>query len=111
MARSTRSVAPYGWGGDCRGWRLVEGGDLTLTEEEMPPHRAEARHAHSRVRQVFYVLSGVLELELAGAVHRLRPGGALEIPPGVPHTARTGEDGARFLVAASGDAAADRRPA
>ena len=50
-------------------------------------------------------------LELACAALRLTAGEAAEVPPGAPHQARTGAEGARFLVAASGDAGADRRPA
>jgi len=50
----------------------------------LPPH-------HHPAEQIGTVLSGELELTIAGQARRLHPGDAYIIPGGAEHSARTGE--------------------
>jgi mannose-6-phosphate isomerase-like protein (cupin superfamily) len=79
------SAPHYTWGDGCDGWHLVRTPELSVIQERMPPGASEVRHRHARARQFFLVLSGALEIELAGEVARLGPQQGLEIAPGVPH--------------------------
>lgn len=109
MIRNKANAPHYLWQSVCDGWPLVEGRDLSFKEERMPPGTAERCHRHQRARQVFYVLSGQLTMELDGALHRLSSGDALEIPPGLPHQARNeSEADTGFLVVSVPPTAADR---
>jgi len=106
---SRSSASHYVWSGVCDGWRLVNGGDLSVIEERMPPGSREQRHSHTRARQFFYVLSGVLTIERNGAVLAIAAGHGLEMPPGTPHQARN--DSAAdvvFLVISAPTTAGDR---
>lgn len=106
------SVARYGWGDGCEGWRMLDRPDLAVIEERMPPGTSEQRHRHRRARQFFRVLSGELEIEIDGCVHRLRPSDGIEVPPGFPHTVRSsGDSDAVFLVISAPTTAGDRESA
>lgn len=114
MARpiSTATAEHYGWGAGCDGWHLVRGDALSVIEERMPPGTDEARHRHARSRQLFYVLSGELTMEVDGEVHTLAPRTAIEVAPGTPHQAmnRSGSD-VHFLVVSHPHSHGDREPA
>lgn len=97
------------WGAGCDGWRHLSRQDLSLIQERMPPGTAEIRHLHRKARQVFFVLSGELEIELDGTHHRVVAGQSLEIPPGkVHHTWNPGRLDAQFLVVSSPTTRGDR---
>lgn len=99
----------YAWGAGCDGWRHLSGQDLSVIQERMPPGSAEVRHFHQRARQVFFVLSGELEVELDGTHFRLATGQSLEIPPGsAHHTWNPGRMDVWFLVISSPNARDDR---
>lgn len=50
---SARSAEHYVWGCGCDGWRLVDGDDLAVTEERVPPGASEQWHVHDQARQFF----------------------------------------------------------
>lgn len=104
------STAPhYTWASVCDGWKLVDQLTLSVIQERMPTGTQEIRHKHSRVRQFFYVLRGVLTLEVEGEVQHIPAGHGLEISPGQVHQARneSGED-VEFLVVSNGISREDR---
>jgi mannose-6-phosphate isomerase-like protein (cupin superfamily) len=109
----SRAVAEhYPWGAGCDGWHLVRDAGLSVIEERMPPGSAEARHRHARSRQFFYVLAGVLTMELDDAVHSLGSGDGIEVAPGVAHQAfNRGTTDARFLVVSAPPSHGDREGA
>ena len=74
-------------GTDCDGWHLVKTPELSIIEELIPPGASEVRHSHVHSRQFFYVLEGVLTLELDRHDHILHTGEGLEISPGQAHQA------------------------
>jgi mannose-6-phosphate isomerase-like protein (cupin superfamily) len=85
----TRETAEhYTWGDGCDGWHLVKRPDLSVIQERMPPGTAEVRHYHAKSRQFFFVLAGVLTMEIAGRLEALAAQQGLEIPAGAPHQAR-----------------------
>lgn len=106
---STANAAHYVWGRQCDGWHLLDGDDLSVIEERMPPGTCEVRHRHVRARQFFYVLEGRASLELDGTVHRLEVGQGLHVPPGAAHQMRNDAGGGlRFLVVSSPRSHGDR---
>jgi quercetin dioxygenase-like cupin family protein len=106
------SAPHYRWGAGCDGWHLLRAPGLSVIQERMPPATSEVRHRHGVARQFFYVLSGELELELAGVRHRLEAGAGLEVPPGAPHEASNrSEADVEFLVISQPPSHGDRLPA
>jgi mannose-6-phosphate isomerase-like protein (cupin superfamily) len=109
---SKATASHYVWAADCDGWRLVDGNDLSVIHERMPPGRQEVRHVHGRARQFFFVLTGALMLEVEGERHVLRAGTGLEIAPGLAHQAiNDGPDAVEFLVISQPTTRGDRKPA
>lgn len=106
------TTAPhYRWGDGCDGWRLLDGADLSVIEEAMPPGTAEVPHRHGQARQLFYVLTGALEIEMGGVAHRLAAGDGLHVPPQESHQVRNSSDGpVRFLVISAPTTRGDRLP-
>lgn len=99
----------YSWGEQCDGWYLLKRQDLLVIHEKMPAGAAEQRHVHAVARQFFYVLSGVLTMEMEGEMHHINAMQGLEIPPGVRHQARNDADSAvEFLVISQPTTRGDR---
>jgi mannose-6-phosphate isomerase-like protein (cupin superfamily) len=99
----------YTWGAGCDGWRLLNRGDLSVIQERIPPGRGEVLHYHSRARQLFYVLEGRVEMEIAGEKMQLVPGDSLEIAPMQNHCITNVSDSdAHFLVISSPSTTGDR---
>ena len=44
----TGNAKHYAWGGTSDGWHLLEGDDLSVIEERVPPGASETRHRHHR---------------------------------------------------------------
>ena len=61
-------------------------------------------HAHPW-RESYYVLEGVLDVQIAGRRETLTAGAVAIVPPGVAHTFKIRSERARFLVLTSGDRA------
>lgn len=89
----------YLWGDNCDGWYLLNRPDMLIIHEKMPSGTCEKRHFHSVSRQFFFVLQGVLTMELEGNKHEIKAHQGLEIPPGIKHQARNdGESSVEFNV-------------
>lgn len=106
---NTSRAAHYQWRGTCDGWPLVAQPGLSVKQERMPPGTSEERHFHARARQFFYVLSGVLSMEVDGAVFHLSARDGMEIAPHTPHQARNdSESDVEFLVISAPGTQEDR---
>ena len=70
----------------------VIGGRLHANRVSMAPGAGVPEHQHVN-EQLGCVLNGELILTIDGQEHRLGPGMAFAIPPGVPHAARAGAEG------------------
>ncbi|PJE28043.1 Mannose-6-phosphate isomerase, cupin superfamily [Pseudooceanicola antarcticus] len=102
----------YTWGGTCDGWVLRPGDNLLVIEERMPPGTREVRHFHARAEQFFYVLSGMLTIELDGTPQAIPAGSGLPVGRGQAHQARN--DSAQevvFLVISAPTSRGDRQEA
>ena len=109
---STENAAHYEWGSGCDGWHLVKAQSFSVISERMPSGTEEVRHWHARARQFFYVLDGVLDLEIEGDTHSLASGCGIEVPPGLAHQARnTSTSDTSFLVISSPPHQGDRKDA
>ena len=84
-AMDITSARHYRWGAASDGWHLLEGVDLSVIQERVPPGDAERRHRHARARQFFYILSGVATLEIDGREVTVAARQGIEVPPGTPH--------------------------
>ena len=105
-----RSTAEhYTWGTVCDGWHFLNGADLSVIQERVPPGAGEIRHFHSRARQFFYVLAGTATLEFTSHAVNFRPGQGVHVPPNLEHRFcnRSTED-VVFLVISSPSTAGDR---
>jgi len=80
-----RSARHYRWGAASDGWRLLDGADLSVIQERVPPGDQERRHRHARARQFFYILAGQATLEIDGHEMVVSAGQGIEVPPGTPH--------------------------
>lgn len=79
------SAEHYTWGGVCDGWRLLDGHDLSVIQERVPPGGGEVAHVDSRARQFFYVISGIATMELPGRTVSFGAGQGLHVPPNSVH--------------------------
>lgn len=81
-----RRAAPHhSWGSGCDGWHLVETPALSVIEERMPRGTSEVRHYHQKVNQFFYVLRGILQMDVEGNELALGAGQGLHIKAGERH--------------------------
>ncbi len=86
MIHNINNSEHYQWGGGrCDGWRLVDGEEVSLIQERVPPGASETRHVHRQAAQIFFILDGEAVMELEGEEHALHAGDSLLIPPGKPH--------------------------
>jgi mannose-6-phosphate isomerase-like protein (cupin superfamily) len=85
VVSATRPLKHYGWGAGCDGWNLVDTPGLSVKQERMPPHTAEAEHYHRVARQFFFILEGTAVFETALGRAEVGPREGLEIAPGIKH--------------------------
>jgi len=96
---SRNAAEHYTWGDVGDGWYLVQADDLSVIGEQMPPASKETRHHHRVSRQFFYVLAGVLTMEVENHVYTLQGGEGIEVRPGQKHQAtNAGQTDLRLLV-------------
>lgn len=92
---SFSSVRPYQiWSGAVA--RAVHGERLTMAVIDLEPNLEVPEHRHEN-EQLGFVLKGGVTMVIAGEAKELRVGEAYSIPSDVPHSARTGADGATVV--------------
>ncbi|MDR3425882.1 cupin domain-containing protein [Silvimonas sp.] len=96
---STQNATHYNWGDGEDGWHLVRNPALSIIQERIGPGGSEQRHYHQHSSQFFYVLSGQLQIEIAGSTVLLGQHEGVEVPAGVPHQVQNpSQIDAHFLV-------------
>ena len=75
----------YMWGKGCDGWNLVDQPELSVKQERMPPHTAEAEHFHRLSRQFFFILQGTAIFETGEGRVEVGAQQGFEIAPGIKH--------------------------
>ena len=99
----------YVWGENCDGWNLVDQPELSVKQERMPPHTAEAEHYHRKARQFFFILRGKAVFETAEGKTEVAAGEGLEIAPGIKHSIKNeSETDLIFLLCSQPTTAGDR---
>ncbi|MDY0828769.1 cupin domain-containing protein [Microbacterium sp. BG28] len=107
---SRETAAHYIWGVVSEGWRLVDGPDLSVIEERVPPDSGEQWHVHDTARQFFYVLEGRAHLHTARGIVEMSVAEGVEVPAGTAHRfANPGPADVRFLVVSAPSTRGDRR--
>jgi quercetin dioxygenase-like cupin family protein len=92
---SFSSVRPYKiWSGAVA--RAVTGERITMAAVDLDPNLEVPEHRHEN-EQLGFVLSGKVTMIIAGDARELAAGEAYAIPSNVPHSARTGAEGATVL--------------
>ena len=85
--RSTRVYFDVGIGSVCLSGEDT-GGKYCLIEAGLAPGMGVPRHTHTREDEVYYVLSGELEVTVGNEVFILRQGDTLIAPRDIPHQLR-----------------------
>lgn len=106
-------IAPhYSWGAGCDGWHLLASPGLSVIQERMPPGATETRHLHTHAHQFFFVLGGVLTIELDGVSIALSVGDGVHVPAGFAHQVlNSGTEDASFIVVSQPPSHGDRTAA
>ena len=106
---NTGNADHYDWGGGSQGWRLLNGADLSVIQERIPPGLGEINHYHRKARQLFYVLGGVLAIDTDRGSVRLAQGDAAEVPPCLAHRVwNPGDKDVSFLIVSAPTTHGDR---
>jgi len=109
VVKNQSTAEYYQWGEVCEGWRLLDRSDLSVIQERIPPGGGEVRHLHHRARQLFFVISGRLQIDFDSETFGLEPGDSLEVPPQQPHRVRNvSAADAVFLVVSAPTTRGDR---
>jgi mannose-6-phosphate isomerase-like protein (cupin superfamily) len=109
MIQNTDNAEHYQWGQVCDGWRLLNRSELSVIQERIPPGAGEITHFHHRARQLFFVLSGTLQIQLGEQRFHLSTGDSLEVPPLAHHHVHNeGSVDATFLVVSAPTTQGDR---
>jgi quercetin dioxygenase-like cupin family protein len=74
----------------------ISGGQLMANWVTIEPNKLVPRHQHPN-EQLGVMLEGALELTIGDEARLLRPGDAYAIPPNLPHSARTLDEGCVVL--------------
>ena len=78
------------------------GGAICILDTFSPAGSGPARHVHHAEDETFVVLSGEVEMWLAGRTFRKGPGEAAFIPRGVEHTYKTITDARKLVILTPG---------
>jgi mannose-6-phosphate isomerase-like protein (cupin superfamily) len=85
VVSAQRPLNHYVWGEGCDGWALVDKPELSVKQERMPPHTAEAKHYHRVARQFFFILQGTAVFETNEGRVEVAANEGFEIEPGLVH--------------------------
>ena len=85
VVSSQRPLKHYMWGAGCDGWNLVDTPELSVKQERMPPHTAEAEHYHRMARQFFFILEGTAVFETSEGRVAVGAREGFEIAPEIKH--------------------------
>jgi mannose-6-phosphate isomerase-like protein (cupin superfamily) len=106
---TTHPLKHYVWGDGCDGWNFVDTPELSVKQERMPPHTAEAEHYHNKARQFFFILQGKAVFETAEGRIEVAAQQGFEIEPGLKHRIKNeSESDLVFILCSQPTTAGDR---
>jgi quercetin dioxygenase-like cupin family protein len=81
------------------GWRgrLFHSANMTFGHWEFDQNGSVHEHSHEQ-EEVWQVISGELEITIAGATHQVGPGAAAIVPPNAPHSLKVLRAGKAIVV-------------
>jgi mannose-6-phosphate isomerase-like protein (cupin superfamily) len=80
-----KALQHYTWGEDCIAWVFVDTDELSVKQERMPQHTAEALHYHEKAQQFFFILKGIATFEVEGKESIVKANEGFYIDPGIKH--------------------------
>jgi mannose-6-phosphate isomerase-like protein (cupin superfamily) len=109
MNISKENAEHYNWGNECDGWILVNNEKQSIIHERMPPNTCEVRHYHKESHQFFFVLSGIMIIEIEGKENELIVNEGIEVPAQSQHQVfNRSEKDVEFLVISQPNTKNDR---
>jgi quercetin dioxygenase-like cupin family protein len=72
--------------------------DLCVFRFRMGPHAYHPLHLHPNVGELYYILEGSCELRVGDRTELVTAGTAIYTPVGIPHSARTFDEGVAILI-------------
>lgn len=106
---SVNNTEHFTWGKICNGWWLKQDNHFTVIEETMPPGGLETKHFHQLTEQFFYVLDGVLHIEINDYEYQLKNNQGIIVHAGSVHRVFNKSNHlVRFLVISCPDSHGDR---
>ncbi|MCD7978745.1 MAG: cupin domain-containing protein [Tannerellaceae bacterium] len=107
--KSVENAEHYMWGNHCEGWHLLKTDSLSIIQEKMPPHTAEALHLHTHAQQFFYILKGMAVFEVEGEWVEVKEKQGFHIEPNQKHRILNNTDNdLEFLVISEPKSHGDR---
>ncbi len=76
---------------------LKQDGYIHIYEWRDAPGTEYAAHAH-KGRVSFFIAEGEIEMNIDGKITMVKAGDRMDVPVGVSHTAKVGDDGCVFIV-------------
>lgn len=109
MKKAKENSKKYSWGANCLGWHLVNGPELSVIQEYMPPNTSEVKHKHLNAQQFFFVLKGIATFNLGGEVTLVKENEGIHVRKNEVHqiTNNTDKD-LEFLVISQPHSHGDR---
>ena len=80
-----KALQHYTWGDNCDGWVFVDTDELSVKQERMPQHTAEALHYHEKAQQFFFILKGIATFEVEEQSFTVPAGQGIHIKAGKKH--------------------------
>lgn len=106
---SIKTAPHFIWGDHCDGWWLKKNGRFTVVSETMPMGTGEIKHFHRNTEQFFYVLEGIIDIELDGKNYQLQQHEGIVVTPGAVHKIyNQSHQDVKFLVISCPDSHEDR---
>lgn len=89
---------PWGWIRWTMNSQLDNNATMTFGVVYIKPHQTNPLHVHPTAEEILHVIEGSCEHRKGDQWVKMGPGDTIRIPRGVPHNARTGDEGCRVVV-------------
>lgn len=106
---SIQTAKHFPWGNGCDGWWLKQDKNFTVIQEAMPAGTSELKHYHEKTEQFFYVLDGLLNIEMSDTCYQVANNQGITVPPKMIHkVSNRSNRTVSFLVISCPDSHNDR---
>jgi quercetin dioxygenase-like cupin family protein len=98
LAKVDKQEFDWGWIAWTMNDQIDPESTMTFGLVYLKPRQTNTFHVHPNADEILHVIEGKLEHRLGKGWVKMGPGDTIRIPKGVPHNARTGEEGCRVVV-------------